>query len=144
VKTQWDRYAETTLRFPDTGLTLDLRLPLPATTPVRLGELKLVTPFAVVTACNPLGVELDAASNRRLTAVLGSLVRERYPAAIRANGGSPDGRHEEEGWALPVPLPVAERLAAEFLQNALFWYDGARCFILPVLGTGPVLPLPAL
>ena len=140
----WGRYAETTLRFPDSGLTLDLRVPLPSGTPARVAELGLQLPFAVITACNPLGVELDAAANRRLSAVLGNLVRERYPAAVRANGGSPDGRHEEEGWAIAVPLPVAERLAAEFLQNALFWYDGARCFILPVLGTGPVLPLPAL
>lgn len=140
----WGRYAETTLRFPDSGLTLDLRLPLPAATPARFAELGLSQPFAIVTACNPLGIELEAAANRRLSAVLGHLVRERYPGAVRANGGSPDGRHEEEGWAIPVPLPVAERLAAEFLQNALFWFDGTRCFILPVLGTGPVLPLPAL
>ena len=138
----WGRYADTLLLFPTAGLRVDLRLPLAAELPRRFAELGLGGSFAVVTACNPLGSPLDAAANRRLTAVFDHLVRERYPGAIRANGGSPDGSHEEAGWAIAAPLPELRRLAAEFLQHAIFWFDGERFVIVPVLAADPPLPLP--
>ncbi|HEV8612309.1 MAG TPA: DUF3293 domain-containing protein, partial [Gemmatimonadales bacterium] len=83
------------------------------------------------------------AANRRLTSVLATLVREHYPSAPEAHGGSPDRRHEEPGWAIAVPLPEAQRLAAQFLQNAVFWFDGERFLIVPVLAGEPTLSLPA-
>ncbi|HEY9384285.1 MAG TPA: DUF3293 domain-containing protein [Gemmatimonadales bacterium] len=139
----WERYADTVLQFPDGGLSLDLRLPLPRSTPQRLAELGLPGSFAVVTACNPLGTLLDAAANQRLTAVFDQVVRERFPAARRATGSSPDGSHQEVGWAIPGPLAALQLLAQEFLQNALFWFDGAGFSIVPVLAPGPPLALPA-
>jgi hypothetical protein len=36
----------------------------------------------------------------------------------------------------------ARRLAAGFLQNALFWFDGQSFSIEPVLGSGPAVALP--
>jgi uncharacterized protein DUF3293 len=143
VHSAWGPYAETVLCFPEVKLAIDLRLPLPAAIPKRLSQLGLTGSFGVVTACNPRGITLDAGANRRLTAELAAVVRERYPAARLAQGASPDGRHEEPGWAIAAPLPELKRLAAEFRQNALFWFDGARFVIVPVLGQGPPLPLPA-
>jgi hypothetical protein len=139
----WGHYPDTILRFPQTGLSIDLRLPLSRSLRQQLGDLGLGGAFAVITACNPLGSRLDAAANRRLTSVLAALVRERYPAAPEAHGGSPDHQHEEPGWAIAIPLPEAQRLAAQFLQNAVFWFDGERFVIVPVLAPGPELPLPA-
>jgi len=55
---------------------------------------------------------------------------------------SADGRHVGPGWAIPIPFEEAEMLAARFFQNALFWYDGDRFFIVPVLASGSPLPLP--
>jgi hypothetical protein len=139
----WDRFAETVLHFPDGGLVVDLRLPLPRGTSQRFADLGLRGPFAVVTACNPLGHELDAPANRGLAIVLAALVQSRYPGARQAHGRSPDGRHEESGWAIAASLEDARRLAAAFLQDALFWFDGARFLIVPVLAAGSQETLPA-
>jgi hypothetical protein len=142
VHSAWGDYPETVLHLPELGLLLDLRLPLPAAVPKRFAKLRL-SPFGVLTACNPRGVKLDEAANRRLTAELASVVRERYPGSPLAHGRSPDGRHEEAGWAIAAPLGELKQLAADFRQNALFWFDGTRFFIVPVLLQGPPLPLPA-
>ena len=139
----WGHYPETILRFPELGLVLDLRIPLPAAIPEQFAELGLSGPFGVVTACNPRGITLDATANRKLTMELAGVVHERYPGSRLAHGGSPDGRHKEPGWAIAAPLAELKRLAAEFRQNALFWFDGVRFLIVPVLREGPPLPLPA-
>lgn len=139
----WGDFAATVLRFPDTGLSIDLRLVLPPSAPQQLADLGLPGAFGIVTGCNPLGSRLDEASNQRLTRVLASVVRDRFPAARPVVGSSPDGRHQEPGWAIAAPLGEVERLAAEFLQAAVFWYDGERFFIFPVQGAGPREPLPA-
>lgn len=139
----WSAYSDTHLRFPGAGLTIDLRRPLSPLATRTLAGMGLLRPFAVITACNPLGARLGAESNRRLGSVLTVLVRDRYPDARPADGGSPDGAHVEPGWAIPAPLEEARVLAARFLQNALFWFDGARFSIVPVQGEGPPLILPA-
>jgi len=143
VSAAWGPYSDTVLHFPEAGLTVDLRLALPGGIPQRFAELGLGASFAVVTACNPLDTLLEAPANERLTRVFERVVRERYPGATPAHGRSPDGKHEEPGWAIPAHLTETQRLATEFLQNALFWFDGERFFIVPVLAPGPHLPLPA-
>jgi hypothetical protein len=138
----WGAYPETVVTFPDTGLVVDLRRPVNAILRQRLGEIGLGGPFGIVTACNPLGSEIDPAANRRLTTLLGRRVAG-YAGVRPAVGGSPDASHREPGWAIPAPLDEVRRLAAEFLQNALFWFDGERFSIVPVHATSDVLPLPA-
>jgi hypothetical protein len=138
----WEPYPDTVLHF-ENGLRADLRLVPPHALARQLADLGLAGPFAVITACNPLGTRLDEAGNRRLAALLAGVVRERYPDARPAEGRSPDGRHREPGWALAIPLAEATRLAADFFQNALFWYDGERFSIVPVLAPGQRLALPA-
>jgi hypothetical protein len=139
----WGAYPETVITFPDTGLVVDLRRPVNPILRQRLGELGLRGPFGIVTACNPLGTEVDAAANRRLTTLL-AFRAAGYAGSRSAVGGSPDASHQEPGWAIPAPLDEVRRLAADFMQNALFWFDGERFSIVPVHGIGEVLPLPAL
>lgn len=138
----WGAYPETVITFPETGLVVDLRRPVNPILRQRLGELGLSGRFGVVTACNPLGSEIGAAANRRLTALLGCRVAG-YAGARPAVGGSPDASHREPGWAIPAPFDEVRRLAADFLQNALFWFDGERFSIVPVHAAGDPLPLPA-
>jgi uncharacterized protein DUF3293 len=142
VHETWGPYANTVLHFPEADLTLDLRLPVPPHTSEAFGRLGLPGPFAVVTACNPLGRILDPAANRRLSAVLAGVVREQHPGAVRADGGAPEGGHLEPGWALGTSLGQAKRLAARFFQNAVFWFEGGRFSIVPVLAEGPIVALP--
>ena len=139
----WGAYPDTVLHFPKADLRIDLRIPLARGLLERLADLGLSGSFAVITACNPLGKPLDPRANRALAAVFAQHVRERYPGAQPADGLSPDGSHREWGWAIPAPLPDMQQLAAQFLQNALFWFDGKQFFIAPVVAAGPFLPLPA-
>ncbi len=139
----WGTYPDTTLRFPEAGLSIDLRRPVSPHALRALADLGLPGPFAVVTSCDPLGIPLDDASNGRLTAVLTALVLDRYPAARLAHGSSPDGTHMERGWAIPAPMGEIHVLAARFFQNAVFWFDAGCFVIVPVLAPLPPLPLPA-
>jgi hypothetical protein len=142
VDQAWASYARTILDFPGSDLSLDLRQPIGSSERSRLAALGLPGPFAVVTACNPLGRILDPTANQGLTRLLSARIRELFPGARPATGRAPDRSHAEEGWALPISRAEAERLAAEFLQNALYWYDGAGFTIVPVLAPGAPLPLP--
>jgi hypothetical protein len=137
---EWGTYPDTVLHFPD--LRVDLRRPVPSDLVQSLRRLGLAAPFAVVTASNPLGIRLDESVNRWLGAVLSSVVRLRYPAAVPADGRAPDGAHVEPGWAISAPLVDARRLAADFLQNALFWFDGQSFSIERVHAPGPAVALP--
>ena len=139
----WGRYPDTVLRFPEAGLRIDLRRPLSPADLRALADIGLSGPFAVITSCNPLGRPLEEAANGRLTAVLTALVLDRYPAARLAHGGSPDGAHQERGWAIPAPLDEVRALAARFFQNGVFWCDAGRFYIVPVLASLPMLALPA-
>lgn len=142
MHTAWGAYPDTVLVFPEAGIEIDLRRPLATAVRRAMLDAGLGGSFAVITACNPLGRSLGAAPNQRLSAVFTALVRERHPEGRRADGRSPDGSHREPGWALPVPLEEARGLAARFFQIALFWFDGDRFYLVPVLAPGPPLPLP--
>jgi hypothetical protein len=139
----WASYGNTIIRFPDAGLSLDLRRPVGEAERKELRRLGLSGTFSVVTACNPLGQLLEPVSNRRLAAQLAAVVGRHWPGAHRADGMSPDGSHSEAGWAVPGPLEPARELAARFFQRALFWYDGHLFHIVPVLARGPILSLPS-
>ena len=138
----WGPYSETILHFPEANLTIDLRVPVPPEARGALAGAGLAGPFAVVTACNPMGRVVEPRANQRLSAVLAGVVREQHPGAVRADGGAPEGGHLEPGWALGTSLGQAKGLAARFFQNAVFWFDGGRFSIVPVLAEGPVLELP--
>lgn len=138
----WGTYPDTILRFPEAGLRIDLREPVSPQTLQALADLGLPGSFAVVTACEPMGRPLGDASNSRLTTVLTALVQDQYPEARLAHGTAPDGGHMERGWAIPAPLDEVRVLAARFFQNAVFWFNTGRFYLVPVLADLPPLPLP--
>jgi len=142
VHPAWGSYPDTVLHFPEAGLTVDLRQAISPHTRTALARLGLGRPFAVVTACNPLGRFAGEAANSRLHAVLSAVVRSRYPGARLAHGEAASGSHLEPGWALPISLDEVRQLAARFFQLGIFWFDGDRFFIEPVLATGPAVVLP--
>jgi hypothetical protein len=143
VPRTWSDYSRTVLRFPGTDLVVDLAKPLSPDVLRAFATLGLGGSFGVLTACDPLGRIHDQGSNQRLAAVLAALVRERHPAARPATGSSPDGTHADAGWAIPAPLEVIRNLAAAFLQDSVFWFDGRRFSIEPVHSAADSLTLPA-
>jgi hypothetical protein len=138
----WGPYPDTVLHFPDVGLAVDLRRSITPEIRAALSRLGFEGPFAIVTASNPGGRPLQPAENQRLARVLDRVVSQRFPTARRAHGAATSGLHLEPGWAIPAPLKTARDLAAQFSQDALFWYNGGQFLIVPVGAAGPVLPLP--
>jgi hypothetical protein len=113
----WTAYPNTILEFFGTRvLRLDLRS-LAAPEDVQpLREIGLAAPWAVVTAWNPHGLEVDEHTTR-----------------VRADGVSPDGLHREEGVAVALSLEEARGLAESFGQSAFFWFDGECVWLMPAL-----------
>lgn len=77
--------------------------------------------WAIVTACNPLGIARDAAANRRDGAALEAALRERGVACRPAEGRDPEGRWPAEASLLLIDPPdgVAVELGRRFGQNAI-------------------------
>jgi len=91
VHPTWGPYPDTVLHFPEAGLDVDLRRTLSPHDRAALARLGLGGPFAVVTACNPMGRFAGEPANSRRHAVLSALVLWRYPDAVRAEGrGRPE------------------------------------------------------
>lgn len=138
----WGLYPDTILHFPGADLIVDLRHPMLPETRTALARMGLEGSFAVITACDPMGNSLGQEANQRLHATLSAVVRWRYPNSLAAHGRAVSGTHREPGWALPISLENARKLAARFFQKGMFWFDGDRFFIEPVLHPGPALALP--
>jgi Protein of unknown function (DUF3293) len=77
--------------------------------------------FHIVTAFNPNGDLLSAEENARLSDSLRRVLESRKMTFFPITGGSPDGVHREEGFAI-VGISRGEALALgrEFRQNAIF------------------------
>jgi hypothetical protein len=141
----WSRYPDTVLEiYRDGVIAVDLRRSLTDSERGRLASLGLGEAFAVVTAANPRGRTLSDSDNHERAERLDTEVAQRGLLFLRADGVSPDRSHRETGVAVAAPLDVAVALAARYEQSALFWFDGRRFWIVPVLetGRGPVA-LPA-
>ena len=120
---------------------VDLAQPLSMQDLKAFNSLNLRTPFAVITAHNPRGVvasaEANDAANAELETYLG--MHELW-MEVRVDGLSPDGAHREPGHAVLPPRKQAKRLAAQFGQLALYYFDQQGFWLSPVLATGePVL-----
>ncbi len=80
--------------------------------------------YAIVTAANPFGKhaapEVNAAQDLRLHAELES----RGIRPVRVYGCSPDLKHQEPSWAVPLSLDDAITLGAKFNQDAVFYVRG--------------------
>lgn len=129
----WHHYPRTilTLRPANAAsFTIDLRVPVHADTAARLAAIGLHDPFAVITACNPDGLDVARSENERRTARLRDRLLGAGHTAVRADGRSPDGTHVEPGFAVRMPKPDALAIAAEFRQLGLFWWDGTAFLLV--------------
>jgi len=133
---RWDAYPATVIEIGEQpALNIDLRRRLGAELRLTLGRLGLGASFAIVTACNPCGRELSAEENARRSRRLREHVAAAQIVSLRADGVSPDGTHREQGLALAIDRTAAIEIAALYEQSAIFWFDGVRFQILPVLET---------
>jgi hypothetical protein len=153
---KWKAYPNTVLEFaaPDGALRIDLRKPVTADARAGLRRVGLVEPFAVLTAENPCGENVEDApterqaeareeQNERRTGRLESeLIRQGTTFAL-VDGVSPDGSYREHCLAVVLPEHEAVELARRLDQLALFWYDGETFWLLPAESNQAPTRLPA-
>jgi Protein of unknown function (DUF3293) len=129
-------------RFRDARARIDLRQPIDAEARRVLRRAGLAHSFAVITACNPRGLQLDDAANRERTVALLARIARLGLVAVPTDGLSPDGTHREEGVAVNVDIPAAASIARDFQQTAFFWFDGSIMWIIMADATDERIRLP--
>jgi hypothetical protein len=139
----WPRYPETILEFATTpAVEIDLRtIPSKA----AIGALKaagLGQPFAIITAFNPRGENVSPAENEKNTRELATRLRSSSYRFAQVDACSPDRSHCECSFAVVMLQDEALDLARELEQVAIFWFDGARFWILGALVETDPLMLP--
>lgn len=151
---KWDAYPNTILEFHDAASTrIDLRRPLGDVDRERLKALGLARPFAVFTAENPCGENVEdeptereaerlAARNARRLSRLETDLNERGAPFVLVDGVAPDGSYRERCVAVLTSRADATRTAERFEQLALFWYDGRDFWLLAARLDEPPRRLP--
>lgn len=122
-------YSNTVLVFEaDPSRAVDLRREVRQRERAFLASLGLDRPFAVLTGHNPGG--RVAAGNDERQELLEALLRREGDPVVRVDGCSPDLRHREASLAAPISEARAHEIAEEFEQDAFFWYDGERFYLV--------------
>jgi hypothetical protein len=139
----WPRYPETILSFSTTpAVEIDLREIPSESVLAKLEAAGFGQPFAVLTAFDPRGRDLSPAENEKRRRELDQrLTMEGYKFA-HVDACSPDRSHCERSVAVVMPQEKAIDLARELEQVAIFWFDGARFWIVGVLVETDSLMLP--
>jgi hypothetical protein len=123
--------------------TIDLRRPVGSDEAATLQRLGLLPRFAVLTAGNPLGHQLDPVENdSRRRNLLETLIQKGL-YFVPANGVSPDRLHCEEGFGVRCSKTHAVAFARRFQQTAFFWFDGSSFHIVGGMARLAPIVLPA-
>lgn len=139
----WPRYPETILEFATTpAVEIDLRKVPSQAAIAALKAAGLGQPFAILTAFDPRGVNLSPAENKKRTKELDARLRSSDYRFAQVDCCSPDRSHCECSFAVVMPQEEALDLAREMEQVAIFWFDGARFWILGALVETDPLMLP--
>ena len=139
----WPKYPETVLRFttePKVGI--DLRKALSADDLSALRKIGFGEPFVVMTAFDPRGENLSREENEARMERLEWRLREAGYDFTRVDACSPDGEHCECSVAVKMPRDEAVKLATEFEQVAIFWFDGRMFWIIGALVPTDPMMLP--
>ncbi|WP_081959577.1 DUF3293 domain-containing protein [Aeromonas finlandensis] len=91
--------------------------------------------FAIITAWNPASQRVSERRNwRRDRALRRHLTVDLQVAIVGPFWGSDrDERWQESSLAVALSLPQARRIAARFGQNAFYWVEGGRLWLVSVL-----------
>jgi hypothetical protein len=108
----------------------------------ELASRGLTGPFAVITAYNPVGHPVEDDANQRRDRALAERLAALGVVVIPVDGRSPDGRHVEPGYGVPLPPHEACGLAREFGQTAIFWWNGEAFWLVEARKGGRCVRLP--
>ena len=86
--------------------------------------------FGIVTACNPMGVTMDASVNEGMDRDLRQSLLDQGIQHFRVTGGSRDMSHAEPGYGCAVDLKRIVELGRQWNQEAVFWVQGDQLFLV--------------
>ncbi|HJP86399.1 MAG TPA: DUF3293 domain-containing protein [Gemmatimonadaceae bacterium] len=137
----WPRYPETVLTFSTTPeVEVDLREVPSDRTLTALRGIGFGGPFAVLTAFDPHGRDLSEAENEKRKRELNDRLRGSGYHFVEVDACSPDRSHCECSVAVVMAHQEAIALGKELGQVAIFWFDGARFWILgAVMDADPIM-----
>lgn len=92
--------------------------------------MELPVRFGIVTACNPMGVTVEASVNEGLDRDLGMSLLDRGIPHFRVTGGSRDMSHAEPGYGCAVDLERIVELGRQWKQEAVFWVEGDQLVLV--------------
>ena len=140
---RWSEYPETVLKFAlDPEISVDLRVPLDPPARKALRAIGLDGKFAVLTAYNPRGENVDEEENSNRIAQLENELRSAGEKFITVDACSPDNSHCECSVAVMTTRERAIAIAERFEQIAIFWFDGEHFSIVGVLPPAAPTRLP--
>ncbi len=96
-------------------------------------RLSYAVPFAIVTAHNPLGSQLNPCQNRLLDRRLQRKIQQFNSPYRCLIGAAPDLSHMEKSWAVFIEKDQALELGREFKQLAIYYVDNG---VLSLLACG--------
>lgn len=138
----WGDFPCTHLRFVGTPeLVVDVRGRVTPEVRAGLAAYGLTGSFVVVTAQDPMGRSQPPAVNARLATKLQEHVAALGVPAARVEACSPDRSHCEQSVAVALARHDGVRLACEYDQLAIFWFDGDAFWIVPARSTKPAVRL---
>jgi len=89
--------------------------------------------FAIISAGNPQGQLLGAASNLALDSQLEHELKQTQLPCRRLIGASPDLTFQESSWAVLCDKAQALELAYRYAQNAIYWVEAGQLYLVPAL-----------
>jgi len=143
VDERWSSYPETVLHFEgEQPITVDLRVEVSSAVRNGLRALGLDAEFAVLTAFNPRGVDINDEENKRRMSELEAELASVGVSFVRLDACSPDKSHCECSFALGVSRERAIDIARRWEQVAIFWFDGSSFWIYGAIDEIEPLKLP--
>lgn len=97
--------------------------------------------FGIVTACNPMGVTVEASVNEGLDRDLGLFLLGQGIPHFRITGGSRDMSHAEPGYGCAVDPERIVELGRQWNQEAVFWVQEDQLFLVSCDGSKREEPL---
>ena len=137
----WPKYPETILTFAtDPVIEIDLRAIPEHDDLAGLAASGFGGPFAIMTAFDPNGDNLPPQQNEQRAKELERRLAREGRRFIVVDCCSPDRSHCERSVAVVMPQEQAVDLARELQQIAIFWFDGARFWIIgAAIETDPLM-----
>lgn len=139
----WGEFPNTVLHFGgDLPCAIDLREPVTPAHRDHFARLGLEQTFGVLSAQDPWGKTLSPQQNHELAVKLHHELAVAGIPYVPLDACSPDHSHCETSVAVSLSQADAVALAVRHEQLAIFWFDGARFWIVPAVSMTPAIPLP--